>query len=132
MFGLMGIDFVLEGEQGHIIEVNPRLTTSFIGLSRTLAPHVGSILAGSRKPPPHRGYAQWAVLSLQRTVRADPGALQRVLSIPTVVSPPFPVGPYYMKTTSKLLVCVSGDDSYEMTAMMNETKARLAELHLAC
>lgn len=131
--GLMGMDFVAEGEDCYFMEINPRMTTSCIGLAKVIEPSLGQILLdGSRPKPRCQGYAQWAILPLQRTVQASDALLPRIFEIPEVVSPPFPFGPFYMKDASSAMLCVRGTDPLEMPAKMQEARRRLAEMNIIC
>ena len=87
---------------------------------------------GKGTVPTHKGYAQWTISPLQRTVQASESLLSRILSLTEVVSPPFSLGPFYLKNQSRILTCVSGDDSYELATRMAQTKSALSEMHIAC
>ena len=55
LWGYVGIDFVVTDEGPMILEVNPRLTTSYVGLSRSLGSNVAEMvidLTGNPKAPP--------------------------------------------------------------------------------
>ena len=125
------MDFVLDGEDIYFMEINPRLTTSYIGIAAT-EPDLGRLILGVKRKCQHKGYAQWAIMPLQKTVQAKNGLLSDILLEPSVVSPPFPVGPYYIRGTSKILACVWAPDSFELSDKMNEVKTRLAEVHIVC
>jgi predicted ATP-grasp superfamily ATP-dependent carboligase len=47
LWGYVGVDFVVTDQGPVILEVNPRLTTSFAGLSRSLGCNVGAMVLGS-------------------------------------------------------------------------------------
>jgi hypothetical protein len=131
--GLMGMDFVLDGQQSYFMEINPRMTTSCVGLSKVLEPGLGeTIIHQHSSAMRHDGYAQWAILPLQTTVQARDGLLEKVAGLPTVASPPFPVGPYYMKAASKVLICVKGSDSLDLPGKVEETRRQLSGMHLVC
>jgi len=131
--GLMGMDFVYDGRDCYFMEINPRMTTSCIGLSKVVDPPLGRLLV-SRCPwqPRHRGFAQWAILPLRRTAQVAEALLPRLFEIPAVVSPPFPTGQFYMKDSSKVLVCVSAPDPLEIPAGIEDARRKLAEMNLVC
>ncbi len=130
--GLMGMDFVLDGEHIHFMEINPRMTTSCIGLSKVVEPKLGRVIIEDGGKCEHTGYAQWAIMPLQRTINASEELLSNITDLDWVTSPPFPVGPFYMKDSSKVLACVWGDDSFELAAKMNEARTQLSEMHVIC
>ncbi len=130
--GLMGLDFVYDGSAAYFMEINPRMTTSCIGLSKTVEPGLGSFIEARANSPRHTGFAQWAVMPLTKTIDAGETILQKVMEIKWVVSPPFPAGPFYMKESSKVLICVWGHDSLEMPIRVNEARKQLSEMHLTC
>jgi len=47
LWGYVGVDFVVTDDGPVILEVNPRLTTSFVGLSRSLGCNVAAMVLGS-------------------------------------------------------------------------------------
>ena len=130
--GIMGMDFVLEGEVLYFMEINPRITTSCIGLSKIIKPGLGSIITGEKLRPTLEGYAQWTILPLQRSIRVNDEIVPRLMEVPQVISPPFPFGPFYMKDSSRVLICVWGNDSLELPMMTSEIKERLAGMHVLC
>ena len=131
--GLMGMDFVYDGQDSYFMEINPRMTTSCIGLSKVIEPPLGKLIM-SRLPlqPRHRGYAQWAILPLRRTAQVAEALLPRLFEMEEVVSPPFSAGQFYMKDSGKVLVCVSALDPLEIPAKIEETRQKLAEMNLVC
>lgn len=131
--GLMGMDFVVGNDHTYFMEINPRVTTSCIGLSKILKPSLGKLIISKNVDRPQLdGYVQWSILPLQRSIRAEESFLPTLLEIPQVVSPPFPIGPYYMKDSSRVLICVWGSDSLELPIMSGDVKNRLAGMHILC
>jgi predicted ATP-grasp superfamily ATP-dependent carboligase len=131
--GMMGMDFVVGDDDTYFMEINPRVTTSCIGLSKILSPSLGNmIMSGRVETPKLDGYAQWSILPLQRSIRAEENILPTLFEIPQIISPPFPVGPYFMKDSSRVLVCVWGSDSLELPIMLGDVKNRLAGMHILC
>lgn len=131
--GLMSMDFVFDGEDIHFMEINPRMTTSCIGLSRVIEPPLGNLLTDtSKQVSQYSGYAQWVILPILRTLQVPEDLLPKLFEFPSLVSPPFPLGPFYLKGSSKILACAWGRDSLETPGKIDETKNWLAGLHLHC
>jgi hypothetical protein len=131
--GVLGMDFVVGDDGIYFMEINPRATTSCIGLSKIMRPSLGNLLLGGGVDTPELdGYAQWFILPLQRSVRVEENVMPTLMGVPQVISPPFPVGPYYLKDSSRVLICVWGFDSLELPIMAGDLKKRLAEMHILC
>lgn len=91
--GYVGVDMVLSSHGPVIIEVNPRLTTSYVGISSVLnlnlAQAVVEAVVQNKLPriPRTSGYAIFSKV----VVPVFPGEnLCRTYRIPEVISPPFP------------------------------------------
>jgi len=130
--GILGLDFIDTGGGIYFMEINPRITTSCIGLSRIITPGLGSIIMGNQEAPELCGYAQWNLCPLQRSIRVEEKMVSRLIDMPNVVSPPFAAGQYYMKGSSKVLICVWGPDSLELPMINAGVKDSLAGIHLPC
>jgi len=92
--GYVGVDLVLTEEETVAIEVNPRLTTSYIGLRRVVNfnPAEASVNAVSKRrlPTDIQTYG-YALFSKVETPLPTIEAFQKTCEISAVVSPPFPV-----------------------------------------
>ncbi len=131
--GLMGIDFVLDADGViWLMEANPRATTSCLGIEKAVEPGLASLITGSSGRISQRGYAQWATFPLRRTIQASEQLLSRVMDMPAVVAPPFGVGPFLAKGASKVLICVSAGDAFQLAPAIADVKADLSELHVFC
>lgn len=87
--GYLGIDLVLgeatSGEQDYVIEINPRLTTSYVGLRRLARENLaGAMLAAcTGQPPALSWHARALEFSAAGDVRIDAGRLpQQARSFP--------------------------------------------------
>jgi hypothetical protein len=69
---------------------------------------------------------------LRRTAQVTAALLPRLSEISSVVSPPFPAGQFYMKDSSKVLLCVSAPDPLEIPAKIEDARQKLAEMNLVC
>lgn len=92
--GYVGIDLILTKDDVFVVDVNPRLTTSFVGLSRVagfiIADSIVKAALNGELPTsvPVNGYC---VFSKVVTTRPDNEDMKRSYSMPGVISPPFPV-----------------------------------------
>ncbi len=92
--GYVGVDLVLTKEEVVAIEVNPRLTTSYIGLRRVVnfnpAQAIVDAVLKRELPKKIQSYG-YAYFSKVETIPPTIDALQKTYEINEVVSPPFPV-----------------------------------------
>ena len=103
--GYVGVDLVLTEKSPVVIEVNPRLTTSYVGLRSTVDFNVGqaiteAVLQGGL-PEDFRftGYSCFSKVKVASPVAA---VLQNSYGTEEIVSPPFPFGE---EKTHALLLC---------------------------
>jgi predicted ATP-grasp superfamily ATP-dependent carboligase len=97
--GYVGIDFVFQGKEAYPMEVNPRLTVSSIGLERTIGPKaLASIIeCASGSSPRQLRLNGYSVFEEYIGMKRFPESMHsiddyaRVLVIPGVSSPPFPL-----------------------------------------
>jgi len=92
--GYVGVDLVLTEEEAVAIEVNPRLTTSYIGLRSVVNfnPAEAIVNAVSKRTLPKNIQSHgYAFFSKVETPLPTIDALQKTYEINEAVSPPFPV-----------------------------------------
>jgi predicted ATP-grasp superfamily ATP-dependent carboligase len=92
--GYVGVDLVLTEEEAVAIEVNPRLTTSYVGLRRVVNFNVAEAIVNAvlkRTLPTDIQTCGYAFFSKVETPPPKIDALQKTYEISEVVSPPFPV-----------------------------------------
>jgi len=93
--GYVGFDLVLTGEGPVIVEVNPRLTSSYVGLRKVVDANLSKLLVNSvlEASLPERikllGYAVFSKVKIRKPTAT---ALRRTYSMAEVATPPFPVG----------------------------------------
>jgi len=91
--GYVGVDLVLTEEEAVVIEINPRLTTSYVGLKHTADFSIAQAIAYSvlenRLPENFqlRGYSRFGKVKTRKPVAM---VLQKTYKIADLVSPPFP------------------------------------------
>lgn len=92
--GHVGVDFVLTDETAVAIEVNPRLTTSYIGVRRVVNFNPAQAIVNAvlkHELPTQIERCGCTFFSKVETANPTIGALQKTYEMEEVVSPPFPV-----------------------------------------
>jgi predicted ATP-grasp superfamily ATP-dependent carboligase len=91
--GYVGVDMVLTKEEPVVIEINPRLTTSYVGLRKVAAFNPAQAILNAvlrqklQKNSPRKGYALFQKVE----VPPRPQILAETCKLKGVVSPPFPL-----------------------------------------
>jgi len=91
--GYVGVDMVLTQEEPIIIEVNPRLTTSYIGLNKAINFNPAEALVNAtikRKLPKNVQYRGYTFFS-KVEVASNSDNITKTYKIKDVISPPFPI-----------------------------------------
>jgi len=117
--GYIGVDLVLTEREPVVVEVNPRLTTSYIGLKLAVSFNIGqaiveAVLQGHL--PEDIQVAGYSCFSKVEVPSPTVVALRDSYGIEGLVSPPFPMGD---ATTHALLLCHS--------STLNESVKELSE-----
>jgi predicted ATP-grasp superfamily ATP-dependent carboligase len=123
--GYVGVDLVLTEEEAVAIEVNPRLTTSYIGLRRVVNFNPAEAIVNAvlkRELPTNIQSCGYAFFSKVETPLPTIDALQKTYDINEVVSPPFPV---LENGTACALVSSYGATLKAATARFREAKRRV-------
>ena len=123
--GYVGVDLVLTEEEAVAIEVNPRLTTSYIGLRRVVNFNPAEAIVNAvlkRKLPANIQICGYAFFSKVETPLPTIDALQKTYEVNEVVSPPFPVS---SSDTAYTLVSSYGATVKAATARFREAKKRV-------
>jgi predicted ATP-grasp superfamily ATP-dependent carboligase len=91
--GYVGVDMILTDEEPVVIEVNPRLTASYIGLGRVINVNTAEAIidaVNKRKLPKDirtRGYSFFSKV----VVPSNPVTVYKTYNLTDVITPPFPV-----------------------------------------
>ena len=125
--GYVGVDMILTEEEPVVIEVNPRLTTSYVGLKRVANFNTAQAIVDAvirRKLPTNvqtRGYAFFSKVEVPscRQVVAE------TYNLKDVVSPPFPIE----ENTVYALIASSSSSSRGAQSAFYRTKKRLLSLY---
>jgi predicted ATP-grasp superfamily ATP-dependent carboligase len=123
--GYVGVDFVLTEEEAVAIEVNPRLTTSFIGLRKVINFNLAQAIVDAvlkREPPTHIQNCGCAYFSKVETAKPTVDALQATYRMREVVSPPFPVAE---TGVASALIASYGATWQEASLRFREAKKRV-------
>ena len=126
--GYVGVDMVLTENEVVFIEVNPRLTTSYVGMRKTLGfnPAQALIEAVLEKELPANNQSNgYAVFSKVKTTAPTVATLQKIYRINQVISPPFPTAD---AETAEALVLAHGATVEEATTRFQEAKKSLCRI----
>lgn len=125
--GYVGVDFVLTNKEAVAIEVNPRLTTSYIGLNRVVNFNLAQAIVDcvlKQELPAKVESGGYAVFSKVETPRPAVDVLQDVYGLDEVVSPPFPVS----SGGASALVAYYGATLQDAAFMFSEAKKRVLNI----
>ena len=92
--GYVGVDLVLVNDKSFVVDVNPRLTTSYVGLSRVATFNVAEALVDAvlkGKLPTKLETRGFVYFSKVETPKPTVSAFDKAVQIREVVSPPFPL-----------------------------------------
>jgi predicted ATP-grasp superfamily ATP-dependent carboligase len=123
--GYVGVDLVLTEEEAVAIEVNPRLTTSYIGLRRVVNFNPAEAIVNAvlkRRLPANIQSCGYAFFSKVEMPLPTIDALQKTYETNEIVSPPFPVS---SSGTACALVSSHGATLKAATARFREAKKRV-------
>ena len=123
--GYVGVDLILTEEEAVAIEVNPRLTTSYIGLRSVANFNPAQAIINAvlkRELPTNIQSYGYAYFSKVETPLPTIDALQKTYEMNEVVSPPFPV---LENGTACALVSSHGATVKAATARFREAKKRV-------
>lgn len=121
--GYFGIDFVLTEKEPVVVDVNPRLTTSYVGLSRIAKSNVAQTLLNAvlKSELPEKIECQgFACFSKIETSKLPLTAFLKTFGMPEVVSPPFPVS----NSKSFTLIACKADTVEDAESRLREVKKR--------
>jgi len=126
--GYVGVDLVLAQDKPFVVDVNPRLTTSYVGLSRVADFNVAQALVNavlkSELPAKHESHG-FACFSKIETPKPTISAFQKAAEISEVVSPPFSLND---NTKACSLIAGHGDSLENSRLRFEEAKKRLLNI----
>lgn len=124
--GYVGVDLVLAKDNLFVVDVNPRLTTSYVGLSgvanfNVAEGLVNAVLKGEIPDKPEtRGYVCFSKMEIPSIAIPD---FQIIAELSEVVSPPFPLN---HKTC--MLIAGKGATMDEAIVKLEEAKKRILNI----
>ncbi len=92
--GYVGVDLVLTKDKVFVVDVNPRLTTSFVGLTRVVNFNIAQAIVNAtlkNEIPMKPNIISYACFSKIVTPSPTVSAFHEIAQINEVISPPFPV-----------------------------------------
>lgn len=92
--GYVGVDVVLGDDRVYIVDVNPRLTTSYVGLHATSTFNVAEAIVNAVTPgklPEKCACSSVAFFSKYQTTKPTAAVFEKIIKQDSVVSPPFPL-----------------------------------------
>ncbi len=126
--GYVGVDFVLTEHKAYVVEVNPRLTTSYVGLRKVVGFNVAEALIDAvvncKLPAKHENLG-YACFSKIETPTPTDSAFQKAAMSDTVISPPFPLND---NTKSYSLVIGEGESLDVAGQRLEEAKKHLLSI----
>ncbi len=126
--GYVGVDLVLTAEGPIVIEVNPRLTTSFVGLRNVVNFNVAQALidaAGKMALPKNLQSSGYSVFSKMPVPNPSAETYQRALGMQEVVCPPFPMA---AESMAYAFLCSQGNAVEKAQLKLREAKERLRRI----
>jgi tyramine---L-glutamate ligase len=125
--GYVGIDFVLTKEAAFAVDVNPRLTTSYVGLSKTAHFNVAQGIVDAvleKKLPKNPEFHGYTCFSKVQTSNPTISQLKKTFKMSQVVSPPFP----NPSGKTFALVCGCADSEANASSEMQEAKKQFLRI----
>lgn len=126
--GYVGVDVVLGEKEVFVLDVNARLTTSYVGLRQVadfkVAEAIINAAVGGKLPetPKMRGVACFEKTPIPKPAL---GAYRRAIRVNGVVSPPFPLAD---SADAAALVMGYGDNTQDAAAGLEEAKKSLSRI----
>jgi predicted ATP-grasp superfamily ATP-dependent carboligase len=126
--GYVGVDLVLAGQKAIVVDVNPRLTTSYVGLRKVASFNIAEALVNavlkSKLPtkPENRGNVCFSKIETS-TPTID--AFQKAAKLDAAISPPFPLED---NTKSYTLIIGDADTLDDAKLHLEEAKKHLRNI----
>jgi predicted ATP-grasp superfamily ATP-dependent carboligase len=126
--GYVGVDFVLTEHKVFVVDANPRLTTSYVGLRSVEGFNVtqallAAVLKGTL--PDKTEIEGYACFSKVDTPIPSFGVYQKAAKLSSIVSPPFPLNDYSQAVS---LVIGKGANLKDATLHLEEAKKHLLNI----
>jgi hypothetical protein len=124
--GYVGVDLVLTEHRPYIVDVNPRVTTSFVGLNKVASYNVAEALinAVNGKLPSNLQIKGFSYFSKIQTPSPTLASYQQAIELSEVVSPPFPLN----EGKASALLASQGETLELAEARLEEAKKQLLDI----
>jgi predicted ATP-grasp superfamily ATP-dependent carboligase len=126
--GYVGVDFVLTEHKSFVVDVNPRLTTSYVGLRKVAQFNVAEALVNAvlkGKLPAKLENEGFACFSKVETIKPTIAVFQDAAKMNAIVSPPFPL---IENEKSISLILGEGETTNDAKLHLEEAKKRLCDI----
>jgi len=126
--GYVGVDIVLAEKKVFVVDVNARLTTSYIGLREVAGFNVAGALLDAvmnGKIPSELVNDGYVCFSKVETVKPTTAAFHKVSALKEVISPPFPLSD---NSKACALVSVHGETLQDASVRFEDAKGRLINI----
>jgi predicted ATP-grasp superfamily ATP-dependent carboligase len=123
--GYVGVDVVLGDGGVYIVDVNPRLTTSYVGLHTASAFNLAQSIIDAvtlTKLPEKCAYSSVTFFAKCQTTKPTATVFQKTLKQQTIISPPFPLNENKCTTA---MVIANGDNMQDACLHLEEAKKNL-------
>jgi len=127
--GYVGVDMILTSTGPVVVDVNPRLTTSCIGLSRIADFNLTNAIVDATLKnvlPSKTTLLGYACFSKIETPKTDIDVLDKLCKISEVISPPFPIQD---SRTGCTLLSAEGIFSEEAYCRLEEAKRQVLDMY---
>ena len=126
--GYVGVDLTLTGDEAYVMEINPRLTTSYVGLRKTVNFNPAQAILGAvlkNKLPENPQCCGCSVFSKFPISGAVNQLWQEICNVNGVVSPPFPAEG---NKTPVALLESTGPSFEDASRRLDEAKMHLTQI----
>jgi predicted ATP-grasp superfamily ATP-dependent carboligase len=120
--GYIGVDFVLKENEAVVVEVNPRLTTSYVGLRRVVNFNPAQAILNAvlkRELPTRLQRCGYTYFSKIETPNPTATTLQKIYGMNEIAAPPFALAE---NEASSMLIAAYADTLKEAEARFREAK----------
>jgi len=124
--GYVGVDLILSNSGPLLIEINPRLTVSYVGLRRVSNLNLANAMVKAclyDKLPEGFDYSGYSIFSKEVLPRLGEDLLKRTYSMKEVVTPPFP-----FNDDNYALLATKGKDIEEAKTLFKKAKHKLRSI----
>ena len=123
--GYVGVDLILTKKEPSVIEINPRLTTSYIGIRKILNINLAQTLIDStlnHKLPTKQKTSGFAVFAKVKIKNPTTKLLDETFEMPEMVAPPFP---NLHGNTTYALICAQAKTLQQAKWTLSNAKKQL-------